>query len=220
MVSVSNIGFRSLAAFAISSLVFLFSVAAFAQDAGADLEDEEDDGIARVVLLGVPGGGTKMLTKKVEAIDETVIKCDIGDLLNLPFNVLSIGQQQRVLLARAIVQSAGEGKIILLDEPTSAMDLHHVHTSMQILKDLATTYNTAIIIVMQDLNLVARYADTAWLLNKGSLVARGDWATVLTPSILEPVYNVRIRMMRRTSDKKKSPPRPIFDVDLPSDTPS
>lgn len=156
------------------------------------------------------------LTSNKTAFDEIVIRCDVADMLDLPFSQLSVGQQQRVLLARALYQSAGQGKVMLLDEPTSAMDLHHVHSTMQILQDQSLK-GLSIIAVMQDLNLVARYADYVWVLDHGSLVARGDYATVLTPSILEPVYKVRIRMMRRVADKAKPQQRPIFDVDLPPD---
>lgn len=143
------------------------------------------------------------------AVERAMEACEIDDLADRPCHELSVGQQQRVLLARAMAQAAGEGRVMLLDEPTSAMDLSHVHRTMKLLAELAAG-GLAVVVVVQDLNLAGRYADRVWLLNHGRLVADGEWDIVLEPSVLEPVYNVRVRPLAHDNRR-----RPLFDVRLP-----
>jgi len=137
--------------------------------------------------------------------------CDLKPLADRPYTELSVGQQQRVLLARAMVQSAGQGRVILLDEPTSAMDLAYVHTTMRQLRDLADS-GMAVIIVVQDLNLAARYADDVWLMDDGRLASAGAWSEVLRAEVLQPVYNVRVRPIVDGGGQHAG--RPIFSVEL------
>ena len=152
------------------------------------------------------------------AVAQALQDCELTDLADRPFTELSVGQQQRVLLARAIAQSTGGGRIMLLDEPTSALDLAHVHRVMTHLRRLATDGLT-VVVVMHDLNLAARYADDVWLMNDGEIAACGAWDVVLTPPVLEPVYGVSIRALGAGGDDHTGSPsssRPIFDVRLPS----
>ena len=166
--------------------------------------------VAEVVAMG-----RHALPRDDEAVDRAVNRCELGGLVDRPFVELSAGQQQRVLLARALAQAAGDGKLMLLDEPTSAMDLAHVHRMMRNLKSVSAD-GVAVVAVVHDLNLAARYADQIWLLDEGRLVAAGDWATVLTPEIVGPVYGVKLRPMIRpvTDESAELSDRPVFDVDL------
>lgn len=136
--------------------------------------------------------GRFALPRDPEAIDDAIDRCDLGALRRRVFSELSFGQQQRVLLARALAQSRGGGKIMLLDEPGSAMDLRHIHQTMGILVSLAAR-GMAVLVVLHDLNLAARYADNVWLLDEGRLVAEGPCHDVLRPAVLEPIYGVRLR---------------------------
>lgn len=147
-----------------------------------------------------------------QAIEHALDACEVRELSEQPFVELSVGQQQRVLLARAIAQAEGAGQVMLLDEPTSAMDLSHVHQAMQLLRRLAAG-GLAAVVVMQELNLAARYADHVWLLDRGRLVADGAWDVVLDPKVLEPVYQVKVRPIVPDAD------RPVFDVRLPAGGP-
>ncbi len=172
--------------------------------------------VAEVVAMG-----RHALPRDDDAVDRALHRCELGGLVDRPFVELSAGQQQRVLLARALAQAAGDGKMMLLDEPTSAMDLAHVHRMMRNLKSVAAD-GVAVVAVLHDVNLAARYADQVWLLDEGRLVAAGDWATVLTPEIVGPVYGVRLRPMIRpvTDTDADLPARPVFDVDLLPDASS
>ena len=129
-----------------------------------------------------------------EAVERAVSECELGAIRHRIFNRLSLGQQQRVLLARAMAQASRTGRVMLLDEPGSAMDLLQVHRMMAILKRLAAD-GMAVLVVLHDLNLVTRYADEVWVVGGGKMVASGAWQEVVTPAILEPVYGVSMKMV-------------------------
>ena len=152
------------------------------------------------------------------AVDRAIERCDLDDLADRPYTHLSVGQQQRVLLARAVAQAAGDGRLMLLDEPTSAMDPAQEHRTLHLLRRLAGE-GLAVLAVMQDLNLAARYADRVWVLDQGRLVAEGGWAEVMRPDILEPVYGIKLRPLNPPPPSERSttgdPPRPVFETDLP-----
>lgn len=147
------------------------------------------------------------------AVDAALRACELDDLRHRPFDELSAGQQQRVLLARALAQSSGGGggRIMLLDEPTSALDLAHIHRTMTHLRRLAAA-GLAVVTVLHDLNLAARYADQIWLLHQGRLAAAGPWHQVLTPQLLEPIYHVKLHPVGQTPDTRN--PRPIFQASI------
>jgi iron complex transport system ATP-binding protein len=153
--------------------------------------------------------GRHALAPDPQAVRQALANCDLTDLGSRVYAHLSLGQQQRVLLARALAQSAGAGRLMLLDEPASAMDLWHIHNTMRQLRHL-TRAGLAVLVVLHDLNLAARYADTVWLLDRGRLAASGPWDRVLTPAVLEPVYRVTLAPVAGLSHH-----RPMFDVDLP-----
>lgn len=144
-------------------------------------------------------------------VERALVFCDLSGLRHRIFSELSIGQQQRVTVARAMAQSYGGGKVMLLDEPVSAMDLWHVHTTMRRLVELRSQ-GQAVLAVLHDLNLAARYADDVWLLHEGGLVASGSWQQVLRPEVLEPVYGVSLQTVEAQPGD-----RPLFIVD-PEDT--
>lgn len=150
--------------------------------------------------------GRYALPTDERAIEEALSACDLQTIRRRSLSVLSFGQQQRALLARALAQSAGGGIVMLLDEPGSAMDLRHLHDMMHHLQRIAKT-GMAVLVVLHDLNLAARYADDVWLLDQGELVLRGGWNEVLQPRVLEPVYRVSVRNVHQTADG-----RPVFDI--------
>ncbi len=164
--------------------------------------------VAQVVAMG-----RHVLPWSEAALDEALEACELKHLADRPYNELSGGQQQRVLLARALAQSHGEGKVMLLDEPVSAMDLQHVHRAMAVLRDQAGR-GLAIVTVLHDLNLAARYADEVWLIDNGKMMAHGDWRQVLTPDVLSPVYGVDVRTVENSASDDSENARPIFHVRL------
>ncbi len=146
--------------------------------------------VAQVVSMG-----RTMHRADDAAVESAIEACGLRPLRERVYPHLSAGQQQRVMLARALAQSAGDGRVMLLDEPASAMDLWHVHRTMQLLVEQARR-GLAVLAVLHDLNLAARYADQVWLLNEGRLAACGPWSDVMVPEVLEPVYRLRLRAIR------------------------
>ena len=102
---------------------------------------------------------------------------------------LSGGERQRVVVARALAQ---ETAILLLDEPTAHLDLGHQAGVLDLMRRCARDDGKAVLAVVHDLTLAARYCDRLVMLRGGSVVASGAPADVLTPQILRDVYGVAV----------------------------
>lgn len=90
---------------------------------------------------------------------------------------------------RPLSDRAGEQpRLLLLDEPTSALDLKYQHQLLTMARALASR-NTAVLVVLHDLNLAARYADRLVMLERGKLMADGTPAEVLTPELIARLYD-------------------------------
>lgn len=112
---------------------------------------------------------------------------------------LSGGEKQRVAIARAIAQ---EGKVLLLDEPTSHLDIYHQLEVLDTIKKLNEECGITVIAVLHDLNLAAQYSDYLVLVNKGEIAASGRPDDVLKKDILKEVYNVDMIMLQNPTNKK------------------
>jgi iron complex transport system ATP-binding protein len=105
---------------------------------------------------------------------------------------LSGGQRQRVLVARALAQ---EAQILLVDEPTAALDLEHQVRVFDLLARLAAN-DRSVLVVTHDVNLASQFASRVVLLDAGRVVARGAPADVLRREVLEPVYGRHLHFGR------------------------
>lgn len=119
---------------------------------------------------------------------ETLEETGIAHLADRSIRTLSGGEWQRVLIARALAQDT---KVLLLDEPTSHLDLSHQSEVLSLLSRLAGSGST-IIGVFHDLNLAALYCDRLIMIQQGQLVADGTPAQVLTPGRVRDVYGVDV----------------------------
>jgi iron complex transport system ATP-binding protein len=109
----------------------------------------------------------------------------IGHFAGRRLDQLSGGERQRVFIARAICQ---EPEILLLDEPTAALDLAHQARIMDLMEELKKERGVTVVMVSHDLNLAALYADRMLLLGKGEAVSLGRPEQVLTYEVLEKTY--------------------------------
>ncbi len=109
------------------------------------------------------------------------------DLADRNVDELSGGQRQRVWIAMALAQRTD---VLLLDEPTTFLDVRHQLEVLDLLTDLNRDRGTTIVMVLHDLNLAARYADHLVALADGRIHAAGTPAEVLTPAIVRAVFGV------------------------------
>ena len=128
-----------------------------------------------------------------EVINKTLELVEISHLKDRPITDLSGGEQQRVILARVLTQ---EPSVLILDEPTSHLDLKHQVNILGLVQRLAHREKLSVIISLHDLNLAALYADRLALLSRGELLAVGTPSEVLTSEQLSRVYGVPVVVTR------------------------
>jgi iron complex transport system ATP-binding protein len=134
---------------------------------------------------------------KISARDEAIARCALEkvDALALAercMGELSGGEQQRVLLARALAQAA---PILLLDEPTTYLDLQHQMSLLNLVQKLAHDEELTVIIALHDLNLAARYADRIALLVDGQIKALGTARQVLRAEVIAEAYRWPVKVI-------------------------
>src|SRR5512135_1771419 len=142
--------------------------------------------MGRTPYLGWLGRESK---KDRWAVQAALDRTGTLELADRPIGELSGGEQQRVLIARALAQSA---RTLLLDEPTAHLDLKHQASVLSLVCDLAHAENYAVLIALHDLNLAAQYADRVALLSNGTVAAIGTPEAVLTEENLSPAYGLRV----------------------------
>jgi iron complex transport system ATP-binding protein len=125
--------------------------------------------------------------KDVEAVAEAMRIMDIIELANHPIDELSGGQRQRVWIAMALAQ---ETDILLLDEPTTFLDITYQVEILDLLTDLNRKHGTTIVMVLHDINLSARYADHIFALYQGKLVAEGEPSQVITSTLVKDIFGL------------------------------
>ncbi|WNC70748.1 ABC transporter ATP-binding protein [Thalassotalea psychrophila] len=139
--------------------------------------------VVRMGLIPHKGLFESDTNSDLDQINHALNKVDLLDKKQQSFNTLSGGEQQRALIARAIVQAAD---ILIMDEPTNHLDIYYQH---QILK-LAKTLNITLLLTIHDLNLAAEYCDRLVLMDHGKVVANAKPIDVLTPNTLKQVFNL------------------------------
>lgn len=144
--------------------------------------------VVDTVLMGRhPHSRWKSLDNDLEIVYDTLKLMGISSLAMRPFDELSAGQHQKVMLARGLVQ---EPRILLLDEPTSNLDIKHQIEVTKILRDLSRDKNIVVIMISHDLNIAAKFADNMILMYEGRIFAVGSPSEVITEENLRTVYGV------------------------------
>ncbi|WP_223464980.1 heme ABC transporter ATP-binding protein [Pseudomonas sp. GL-RE-26] len=131
--------------------------------------------------------------RDAEIVAEALKAADALHLAGRSYLALSGGERQRVHLARVLAQlwPGAKGQTLLLDEPTSMLDPLHQHTILQAVRDFAER-GAAVLVILHDLNLAARYCDQLLLLQQGLPHAYGPPAEVLTAEALAAVYGLEV----------------------------
>ena len=149
--------------------------------------------VVDTVLMGRhPHSNWRSLDFDLDKVYEALKMLDIEELAMRSFNELSAGQHQKVMLARGLVQ---EPKIILLDEPTSNLDIKHQIDVTQLLKEISQEKGVIVIMICHDINIAAKYSDKIVLMYEGIIFDVGTPDEVITPENLRTVYKVESRII-------------------------
>ena len=127
-----------------------------------------------------------------KAVADALAATQTADLADRPVDELSGGQRQRVWIAMALAQ---ETEFLLLDEPTTFLDISHQIDVLDLLTDLNRSRGTTIVMVLHDLNLAARYGDHLVAMLDGSPFQCGSPDTVLTEDMVRRVFNLEARIL-------------------------
>ncbi|WP_431038513.1 ABC transporter ATP-binding protein [Streptomyces sp. P6-2-1] len=155
------------------------------------------DGIRVLDLVGRGRYPHQGLFRRWSAEDDTAVAealaaTDTLDLADRPVDELSGGQRQRVWIAVALAQRTG---ILLLDEPTTYLDLPHQVDVLDLVTDLNRERGTTVVAVLHDLNLACRYGDHLIALREGRVVAEGAPAEVVTEDLVREVFAMDCRVV-------------------------
>lgn len=134
------------------------------------------------------------LHEDMKVVKEVLSLMDITPLAMRPFNELSAGQHQRVMLARGLAQ---EPEILLLDEPTANLDIRHQMDVIRTLKRLSVQKRIVVIMISHDLNLAAKYSDNIIMMAEGTVYAVGRPADVINSESIKAVYDVDAEVIIR-----------------------
>ncbi|HLK45569.1 MAG TPA: ABC transporter ATP-binding protein [Acidimicrobiales bacterium] len=124
--------------------------------------------------------------------DEMLVRLDLGVLADRSVHTLSGGERQRAVIARALVQ---EAPLIVLDEPTTGLDLRHQLDVLDVVAEARRSRGIAVLATLHDLTMAGRYADRLCLLDGGRAVASGPPAEILTADVLRAHYGVEVSVL-------------------------
>jgi len=148
--------------------------------------------VSEIILLGRhPRAGWTMTEADLNAVDEAIEVLGLQEFANRDVRALSAGQSQRVMIARGLVQ---EPEVLILDEPTSNLDVKYQMGVMKFLKAYARDKGIIVIMVCHDLNITAAYADRVVLVYNKGIFADGSAKEVLTEENIEEVYKVQAKV--------------------------
>ena len=127
-----------------------------------------------------------------EVVREALELTGVVDLADRPVDALSGGQRQRVWLSMALAQQTD---ILLLDEPTTYLDLAHSLDVLDLIDSLQAGHGRTVVMVLHDLALACRYSDNLVVMQHGAVVAQGDPADIITEELLDSVFGLNARIL-------------------------
>lgn len=148
---------------------------------------------------GTEGAGDTM------RVAEVLASLDLLAFADRPMTTLSGGERQRAVLGRALAQDAS---VLLLDEPTTALDLGHQQQVLELVDQLRNRHGLAVISTMHDLTFAAAYGDRLIVLVEGRIVASGKPAEVLQPGLIEQHFGASVEVLAGPDGPVVLPVRP------------
>lgn len=128
----------------------------------------------------------------LRVVEDIIHTMNLEDLADRNFRELSAGQTQRVVIARGLVQ---EPEILILDEPTSNLDVKHQMDIMKFLSNYSKNMNIKVIMVCHDLNITSNFADRIIMMHNGRVFADGTAEQVMTEENIRNVYGVNSKII-------------------------
>lgn len=153
-------------------------------------------------------------TSDRKAVEKALALTQLADLAHRPMYTLSGGEQQRVLVARALAQ---EAPILLFDEPTTHLDIRYQLDILNLARRLAHEQKRVVLAVLHDLNQAALYADVGLLLHQGRIIASGPPQAILTPGQIQEVYGVQTEVVHSNGLFVIIPRRATTTAPIPRD---
>ena len=145
------------------------------------------------ILLGRrPWIGWDMQREDVFKVQAVIEQLGLSNLALRHTDAMSGGELQKVAIARALVQ---EPRVLLLDEPTSSLDLKNQHGIMQFIRSVVRAHNLTVLMTLHDLNLALHYADRFVLVRDGRVMCAGS-EDVITPEAIEAAYGIPVAIER------------------------
>lgn len=145
------------------------------------------------VLLGrKPHLRWKICAEDLHKVDAALKQLDLGHLALRHINEMSGGELQKVCIARALVQ---EPSVLLLDEPTSSLDLKNQLEILRTIRQIVIDRQLAAVMTMHDLNMAFRFSDAYLFMKQGKVFSWGRHAD-LTPEVVQAVYGVPVDILR------------------------
>ena len=167
------------------------------------------------VLMGRhPKSGRKITEEDVRKAYAILEDLGIGELAMRPFDQLSAGQHQKVVLARGLAQ---EPDILLLDEPTSNLDIKHQMEVSRILKERSASLGMTVIMISHDLNIAAKYSAHVIMLYDGGIFRIGTPEEVITENNIREVYGVESKVVIDEGRPHVIVRDPLFDPSIRSE---
>ncbi|WP_067172019.1 iron ABC transporter ATP-binding protein [Microtetraspora niveoalba] len=146
--------------------------------------------VRELVAFGrFPHSGGRLTAADHELVDEAIDYFELGDLADRHLDQLSGGQRQRAYVAMVLCQDTD---YVLLDEPLNNLDMRHSVQMMRRLRRMADDYGKTVVMVVHDINFASCHSDTIVAMKRGSVIARGTTAEMMTPEVLNAVYDLDI----------------------------
>lgn len=137
-------------------------------------------------------------------VEDVLARLDLAPLAARKMRTLSGGERQRAVLARVL---AGHTKILLLDEPTTGLDIGHAQALLELVDKLRREDGTTVVSTLHDLTFAAQYADQILLLNEGTVAACGPPETVLTSELVSTHYSAHVKVLSDAGNVVVTPVR-------------